>query len=511
MINLRTVYKRAEEHTTLVIFGLFGILGSLIILQSIFSPSIVLSILLTFAAIILSFVRPLWIVSFLACYMPFESLILKFVPDDAYLFVRYASETLIYVLVVVVFLRLLSGSTKLKQTILDLPFLLFVFVLIASAATNFVDPSIAALGIRQIIRFILVFFIIANLNPSKEYVKKLTIIMFAIVLFEASLGIVQSFVGEQLDIFLLPSEAKALGEITLTAGVSQFWDPGSRIFATLGRYDRLGNFLYFFILIGAGFLFTEKIKENKKAIYLFFLVSLPALALTYSRASWFAFIIGFLFIGIWIKKDRRVMIGLASFLIIIFSYLAISGLTVRFITETPSQTFTERFYESFSYARWKGEYYGLGRTYWFIQTPLVVIPASPIFGHGPGQYGGGAVVALHNTRVYDALTIPYGVFGTEGFIDNNWFSIWGEAGTLGFALYIWMIIALFLYATKTYRASSDPFIRALALGFSACLLAVSFNSFTSTVLEIRTLGFYLWLYAGFVFVLHEQERQKITS
>ncbi len=506
MINLRTVYKQAEEHATLAIFGLFCILGFLIFLQSIFSPAIVLSLLVSAAAIIISFTRPLWILGALAVYIPFESLVLKFVPDDAYFFARYASEALIYVLVFVVFLRIFSGSSKLKQTILDLPFLLFLFALAASAIINFVEPSVAILGIRQIIRFIIVFFLVANLNPSKSFVRKLTIVMFAVVAFEAGLGILQSFVGESLDVLLLPSEAKALGEITLTAGVSQFWDPGSRIFATLGRYDRLGNFLYFFLLIATGFLFTDKIKENKNTILIFFLVSIPALALTYSRASWFAFILGFLFIGVWIKKDRRVIIGLASFLIVIFSYLAISGLTVRYITESPGQTFSERFFESFSYARWRGEYYGLGRLYWFVQTPARVIPASPIFGHGPGQYGGGAVAALHNTTVYENLTIPFGVFGTEGFIDNNWFSIWGESGTLGFGIYIWMIMALFFYSLKVYRSSTDPFIRSLALGFAACLIGVSFNAFTSTVLEIRSLGFYLWLYAGFVFVLHEQEK-----
>ena len=205
------------------------------------------------------------------------------------------------------------------------------------------------------------------------------------------------------------------------------------------------------------------------------------------------------------------MIGFVSIVIIIFSYLAVSGLTVRFITESPGQTISERFFESFSYARWRGEYYGLGRVYWFVQTPLSVVPASPIFGHGPGSFGGGAAAALHNTKVYEELTLPFGVFGTEGFIDNNWFSIWGESGTLGFAIYIWMMSILFFYSLKVYRSTSDPFLRALSLGFAACILALSFNAFTSTLLEIRTSSFYLWLYGGFVFALHEREKKNIKG
>ncbi len=37
------------------------------------------------------------------------------------------------------------------------------------------------------------------------------------------------------------------------------------------------------------------------------------------------------------------------------------------------------------------------------------MPASPIFGHGPGTYGGGAAAVLGNSKVYDELGLPFGV------------------------------------------------------------------------------------------------------
>jgi O-antigen ligase len=237
-----------------------------------------------------------------------------------------------------------------------------------------------------------------------------------------------------------------------------------------------------------------------------FVLGLPALVLTYSRASWFAFIFGFLFIGMVMKRDRRVMAAFLSFVIIVGSYLAISGLNVRFITEAPGQTLVERFYETFSAARWRGEYYGYGRVYWFVQTPLAVVAASPIFGFGPGQFGGGAAAALHNTRVYEQLGLPFGVFGTDGYIDNNWFSLWGESGTLGMVFYLWGYLALFVYAVRLYRSSNDPMTRAIAIGYAAAMIGVAFNAFTSTLLEIRTLAFYLWLYGGFVVAIGETKK-----
>lgn len=520
MLNLRSVYRHAEEHTRLYIGGLFLFLTFLILLQTIFSPTIVIALIFFCAAIFLTVFRPLWMLGFLALYLPLESLILKFTPQDAYVFVRYFSELLIYVIALVILVRILVRTIKIPQTPLDLPFFLFVITLVASALINLVEPSVALLGMRQILRFMLVFFLVIHLKPSKKYIRTLTAALFVIVLFECGLGFLQPLFGERLDLFLLPSDARSIGDITLTSGVTEFWDPGSRIFATLGRYDRLGNFLYFFLLIGAGFLFEIGKKSRSQEVEKFnrikwlpwiFLFGIPALVMTFSRASWFAFIFGFLFIGLWVKRDRRIAIALVSFVIVVVTYVAITGLSVRYITEARGQTLIERFYESFSVARWRSEYYGLGRIFWDIQTPLVVIPSSPLYGVGPGQFGGGAAAALYNTKMYDKLGLPFGVYGTEGHIDNNWFSIWGEVGTIGFALYVWIMIVLFRYAMGVYRGSKDPFTRALALGFTACVIGVSFNAFTSTVLEIRTLAFYFWLYAGFVVVLGEKGKRKVME
>ena len=505
MINLRAVYARAEEHTRIAVGLLFVLLAFLLLMQSVFSPQLVLAGIVVLLIVVTTVFRPHLTLGLLAVYLPFESLVLKFVSDDVYVFARYFSEGLIYLVALVVIWRIVAGKLKTKTTKLDLPFILLLLALIGSSIVNFVEPTVAILGIRQIIRFMIVFFLVVQISPSKTFIRNLTLILFAVVLFQSVLGIAQSFIGEALDVFLLPSETRTLGSITLTLGVEQFWDPGSRVFATLGRYDRLGNFLYFFLLLGSGFLFTKKFTNDKRLLWLFAL-GFPTLVLTYSRSSWFAFILGFLFIGLLIKRDKRVLAGAAAFIMLVSVYLGISGLNVSQITESAGQTLSERFYESFSYARWTGEYYGLGRVYWFVHTPTDVVTAAPILGHGPGQYGGGAAAALHNTTVYENLGLPFGVFGTEGHIDNNWFSLWGEAGSLGIFFYLWIFFGIFVVSLKIAKEAKDPFTRSLALGLCAAIIAISFNGFTSTLFEIRTTAFYLWLYAGFVFVLGAREK-----
>ncbi|MBU1148699.1 hypothetical protein KKI23_01275, partial [Patescibacteria group bacterium] len=124
---------------------------------------------------------------------------------------------------------------------------------------------------------------------------------------------------------------------------------------------------------------------------------------------------------------------------------------------------------------------------------------------GPGSYGGGAAASLHNTEVYEKLGLPFGIFGSSGHIDNNWMSLWGETGTLGVIFYGWMLMALFVFVHKVFKASQDRFTKGLSLGFLAALLAVSFQAFLGTYFEVRTLSLYLWLIAGLITVLAYQQ------
>jgi len=508
MVDLRAVYRLSEERTKWLVAGLFVLLALFIGLQSILSPLLLLAAVVGVLFLVMTIRQPLWTLAFLAIYLPFEPFLLKFTPDELYLYARYFSEGLIYVLAAVVAVRSVTGKAKMTQTPIGLPFVLFLVVLAASSVINLVEPQIAILGIRQIIRFILVFFIAVYLAPSKTYVTKLTQVMLALVAVEAVLALAQAVIGGPLDSFLLPADTRTFGDITLTAGTSEFWDPGSRVFATLGRYDQLGGFLYFFMLIGVAMLYERVHKSSTRELPWVVLLALPALVLTYSRASWFAFLFGLLFIGLYLYKDKRVAIGFAAFALIAGSYLVLTNLNVRFITEAPGQTLSERFYETFSAARWRGEYYGLGRVYWFVRTPLTVVPSAPLFGVGPGQYGGGAAAALHNSKAYDALGLPFGVYGTDGYIDNSWFSLWGETGTLGLFFFVWMYLALFVFAVRTFKKHDDPFMRSLAGGYAAILIAVAFAAFLSTLFEIRTLAFYLWMYGGFLVALGGQQVRR---
>ena len=505
--NFRSLYAASEEQYRLAVFAFtallaFGFLGTVF-----FSSSLVVAVVVVIVGIVLTFNRPEWMLIAFASYLPFEPFLLKWVSDDLYVYARYGSEMIVYLLVVVVAWRMLTGTIVFRRTPIDVAFVTVVFLALASVIVNTVAPWIAILGLRQIFRFVLLFFVVAYLAPSKKLIKQLVLILFAVVAFQSLLGLAQVVVGESLDTFLLPSAQRTLGDVQLTSGTTQFWDPGQRVFGTMGRYDQLGTFMAFFLLIAVAALYERAAQGRSEWIMWVLLgVGTMVLGLTYSRSAWFGFLLGFLFIAIAMKKDRRVLAVSIAVPVLLGVYLSFSDLVVGRLVDTGSQTITERLFEAFSYAHFSGDYYGLGRTYWIIQTLTTIVPHAPLFGFGPGTYGGGAVAALGNTEVYDALGLPFGVYGTDGYIDNNWFSMWGELGTLGLGAYLVMYVMVFLACVRVYRESKDADVRTLALGVAAAMISVAVNAFLATLLEARTLAPYLWMMTGAVIALGKEEK-----
>ncbi len=504
--NFRSLYRASEEQARLAFIGLTVLLGLGFLGTIFFSSTLVVAAVLVIIGIVFTFAKPTWTLVAFAAYLPFEPFLLKWIPDDVYVFARYGSELVVYLLLSVVMWRMFSGSIKFQRTPLDIAFCVVVFLALVSCVVNTVNPWFAILGLRQIFRFVLLFFVVAYLAPSKAVIKKLLTIMFVIVAIQAGLGYAQRVIGEPLDLFLIPSSQHTLGSLQLTSGTTQFWDPGERVFGTLGRYDQLGTFMAFFLILLVALLYERVIEKHRELpAWLILFFSIPVVGLAYSRSAWFGFAFAFFFIALWVKRDKRVFLATGIGALMIFGYLSVTGLVVNQLIDSRSQSFTDRFFEAFSYARWQGEYYGLGRVYWLVQTAYSVVPAAPLFGHGPGTYGGGAVAALGNTEVYDRLGLPFGVYGTEGYIDNNWFSMWGELGTLGLGAYLVMYLSLFAACMRIYRESSDPEIRALALGVAATMLAVAVNALLATFLEARTLAPYLWIMGGAVVGMGKKE------
>src|SRR3989338_6554608 len=207
MVNLEEVYRHAERPITAWIIAAFAATAGLIVLQTFLSPFLVMALLASVLFVWLALWRPIWVVGFLAIYLPLESVLLKFVPDEVYLFARYFPEGLIYLLAIVLLTKLAFKKIRFRPSPMDSPLALFILILVASAAINAVSPSIAVLGMRQILRFVLLVPMVMLLQPSKFFIRRLTIGLFIVAGLEAILGLLQAVFGAPLDLFLLPADA----------------------------------------------------------------------------------------------------------------------------------------------------------------------------------------------------------------------------------------------------------------------------------------------------------------
>ncbi|USN53335.1 MAG: O-antigen ligase family protein [Candidatus Nomurabacteria bacterium] len=505
---METIFPRLQHwintqpKTLFISIATLGGLG--ILLSAASANGLAFALLLGGIAFWLALFRPHWLVFLLAAYIPFEPFVLKYVSDDLYVYIRYASELLIYLLVFAALVYRLRSRTHFSLGPNSWWLVFFFGSIIISIFMNSVPVATAILGTRQIIRFMLLGLAVVNLPLSKRFAKTILWMIIGIAALQSLIGLGQSLIGAPADNILIPSEERLFGSILLTPGTDQYWEGGQRITATMGRYDQLGTFLSFVLLLVVGLLYEHPKLQTKRKLLAILMLGIAALALTYSRASWFGFALGFGVISVFLKRDKRVMI--AGFLLIAFValYPFFTSLVVDDLIDQPNMPIVDRLYEAFSYERWRSEYYGQGRVFFIIETATKVFPAAPVFGFGPGQYGGGAAAALANTTVYDQLGIPFGIYGYTGQIDNNWLALLGETGAVGVLLYMALFLSIIRYSWRVYRQSEDKMIAGFALGLIGAILAAAFEGALGTHFEVRTLGVYLWLFPALLFVLHEK-------
>lgn len=507
--NFSALRAQAERHARFLQWALFCYGGLALLGVIVTSPLKVVLITVVSLIIFVAAWRPRWLLGAWLAYLPLEPFLLKWVPDELYVYARYGSEVLVYMLFVsAVAHRLWRPKTFSESEFPHLAAWLGVVGAIAmSTIVNMVPLLQAAMGTRMILRFTLVYFIVLLLRPGRKWTQGVAKVLGGVVLLQIALAGAQVVVGRPMDTLLLPSDRKTFGVYQLTGGTTQFWDPGERVFGTMGRYDQLGTFLALAGLAICALLYYRVWPEaSRSSGYAVLLALVITLAFTYSRSAWFGFVLGFLFIALVLRRDRTVLVAATLSMTALLVYAGANGLIANRLTESASQTVVERFFEAMSAERFRGEYYGLGRVFWMYHTVATVIPAAPLFGFGPGTFGGGAVAAMGRAEVYDRLGLPFGVYGTEGYIDNNWLSLWGELGTVGLLAYLVWYAGLWQAAVRAARESTHRETRALAALTAASFVAVAVNASLATMLEVRTLAPYIWVLAALTVLRMEEEK-----
>ncbi|MFA7244997.1 MAG: O-antigen ligase family protein [Candidatus Magasanikbacteria bacterium] len=451
-----------------------------------------------------------WIIYLLLIWFPLESLILMYTPLDYYAQVKYIPEIIMYGLVFGTWLSFIIREHKfLPKQPMSKWLMAFLAVAVVSLLLNFYSPWIWTLGLRQILRFVLIIFVILWMNYDLPVIKNILRVGIIIFILEVFLGLVQYLSGGYLDAYLFSSRTVTVANMATLGGIEQFWTQGSRVFATLGRYDQLGSFVALGIILLFTFVFDNKILKNKFWYYILLIFAVFVLYLTKSRASWIAAFLGVSTIGLFLYKSKKFLWGLFIFLSIFVIYLisfAISNQNILAISDKPNQSLGERVFESFSPQGLRDSYDGYGRIFFIINTPLQVVRQYPLFGVGPGQYGGGVAAALLHTDMYDRLHLPFGIQNIYGQIDNNWMSIWGEFGTIGLLVWIMIFVTVIKMSLFVREKADNDFEKNLAEGLIGLTVGIMAIGFFGPYFEFRTLMFYYWITVGVVGTFYVKTR-----
>jgi hypothetical protein len=453
--------------------------------------------------IVFSAQRTEYLLYALIIWFPLETLVLRYTPIDYYAAVKYLPEVLIYSTALISYWHYRERT---KRWFPDLPvnrwLILYLLVAVVSLIVNQYNVTIWFLGLRQLLRFVLIFFIVIFENFSPQILRRLLTIGIVVIIFEAILGIVQYFSGGILDRYLFFTDSISIGNSIELEGGQQTWAPGQRVFATLGRYDRLGSLLVIGLTMLFPWFYSLKTVIQKERWWLIFSICTLALVFTYSRASWVAFVAGIITVGYFIMRDRRFfrLVSVGGGLLVV--YLLFVIVTQSFGTGAVAlgqQSLRDRVVEAVSLYSWQQSYEGYGRFFFIVNTPLMVVRYYPLFGVGPGNYGSGVAASLLNRAVYEKLHLPFGIQNTYGQIDNNWLSIWGEVGTFGLIAWAGLFYEIFIVSFFVQKHSAESTQRLVAQGVCGSVVAIAVLGFFGPYFEFRSLMVYFWLFAGITF------------
>lgn len=491
----------------------FGFFLTLIILGFLtaVSPTLALLILasiLSFPVLIVAFYRPYWIVLFLTAFMPFESLILKFLPisGQLYLIAQLVSEALIYVTFLCVMLKKLLQKQPFRRTPIDGPLLLFIGVAVLSTVLNQSPVVNSLLQLRTLLRYTFLFYLVINLNLSTPQAKRLISVLITIGIVQLVLGGLQLTVGGPINQLLLPRQVEAdiAGQTRNFILVSRGREIGS-IYGSLGDTVYFGYFMLFFLAIYLA---------GMKTITLIDLIVIGAIfwAVNYSFSR--AAVFGFLFVIVIFFRSK---FGLNRSILVTLTLLPTLVLAILFILSTASNStfinpvqeeqgifdnisgiFTQRYIEIAQKQR-------LGH---LLGTAPTIIANKPLLGYGPDEE---TTINQINQSDPNYLLTPLTGRTANTFEDVFWVALLGYYGVLGVSIWVYLLYKLYREAWKIYRKTTDIVHRQISLSVVYSVALAPILLFFNQTLEFRIYGFYFWLFPAVMFALLKPNNPKLKK
>jgi O-antigen ligase/tetratricopeptide (TPR) repeat protein len=267
------------------------------------------------------------------------------------------------------------------------------------------------------------------------------------------------------------------------------WERQGMITSTFGNPDFLAAFIITVIPVcWLNYLVAEH--QGKKLFFL--LVSLLgycALLYTMSRGAWLGFGVSLLFCSFILRRykmrpvqaKRLTVLTLAACIVT----LLVSWEMVHKARHTAGQDLKEQKLIS------PGDPSLAVRPYLWAST-LKVIFAHPVTGTGIGTFG----IYFPLYRIHETSRhVP----GEETYFvhaHNEYLETWSELGTIGFAVFVWVVVTYFVVCLKLLDSSMPDKTRIVTTGMLTGVVALLVHNFFCVNLRFISSSFFLWLFMG---------------
>lgn len=458
---------------------------TIFILVAILSINIKLSIVGIALIFLITFLyKPLWWVYFMLTYLTFEILIQNFVPGSLVGVLRYGTEGFSYIVLFTSIIISLAKKRKVKLYIYDKSIIAFILFSIIAALINDVDTKIFIMGLRWLVRYVVIYFIFKFNSFSKTELKRLVKYFYFLIIIQLSIGLLQFVFRSKLDV-ILKQKVIELEYHTIESVQSE---SKYAIFSTFGRY---GEYAYF-VTLAVTFLFAKYVFDKKKRSLVLLGIALVVLILTYARQAAVGVIISILFY-IYFNRDKRSIskTKISAILVIITISVGIYFVYNDFQRGKGvlGESMSQRYLSIFSIDFIKEDYSGKGRTYFLTTVNKKFIENKPLIGYGVGMYGTEPAIK-YDQSVYTELNIP-----TRFSMDVYWISILGQLGLVGIFL-LFRCYYLFYRECKSNYINNRDFKEFISLFIRLSFIAIMIQSFFGSNLSDRYQAFYIWMFFG---------------
>jgi len=431
------------------------------------------------------------LVLFLLIYIPFEELVLKLLPENLYAPVRYMWEGLLFAMMALMLFEKIVLARNWKKSAIDKFLLIFLAAWIISGFVNDI-PFISSLAhAKNLIRYIPIFYIIYNLKPSEEFLKKVFLIIISMGVLESLICIGQAIEGDILVSIFRPKEVVVGGSLIRGLDI-QLGSYYTRFTGTFARSNELGYYLAFVVcFIAAGYY-----KMGKKRGYLLPLIPvLTALALSSSRISWIS---TYFAVGVILTKVRKRIPWAYVIVPLVLIVTLISGSTVL----DPDALISDfNIISRFNYM-FTSDYLDIvssaGRLYAITTVAPAVFSANPMLGIGPGSF-----MRISEQMSEEEIYAMGDVLGLESpalnyVHDVGYVALFVQSGLVGLIAMILIFVAGYRKASAALVKEDNQIIQALWLGSLGIIVALAVQNIASFNLMYRNQSMLIWTMCGLV-------------